>query len=340
MELHAPPAAYAPSLQCPHCPRKFRNGSGLTQHINALHHELTPPPDTEEHDEDSSFSYVRHTVFTGTHFNNDLSHSVVISNLVAKPCNEHGNELPAHAPAAPDPTLQNNNSWYPFEDRKAFDFAHYHFVEVETSKMKIVKALDHWAAAQLETGRQIPWKNAKEMQSTIDAIQLGDCPWKTCRIRYQGPIPAENPPKWMTQTYELCMRNSKTLLHQQIRTPDFNGKIHYAPYMQFNSAGDQIWSNLMSSDYVWDQAVRTLIFPISVSHWLKQKIIASETPTAQGAMLIPIVMGSDKTTVSVATGHQQYHPVYMSPGGITNIARRAHGNGVLPVAFLPIPKGK
>jgi hypothetical protein len=32
-----------------------------------------------------------------------------------------------------------------------------------------------------------------------------------------------------------------------------------------------------------------------------------------GAMFVPVVASSDKTTVSVATGHQEYHPVYMSP---------------------------
>ena len=55
-------------------------------------------------------------------------------------------------------------------------------------------------------------------------------------------------------------------------------------------------------------------------------------------MFVPVIAGSDKTTVSVATGHQEYHPVYISPGNISNTARRGHGNGVLPVAFLPIPK--
>jgi hypothetical protein len=56
-------------------------------------------------------------------------------------------------------------------------------------------------------------------------------------------------------------------------------------------------------------------------------------------MFVPVIGGSDKTTVSVATGHQEYHPVYASPGNLSNIARRSHGKGVLPVAFLPIPKG-
>ena len=57
-----------------------------------------------------------------------------------------------------------------------------------------------------------------------------------------------------------------------------------------------------------------------------------------GAMLVPVISGSDKTTVSVATGHQEYHPVYASAGNISNTARRGHGNAVLSVAFLPIPK--
>lgn len=74
-------------------------------------------------------------------------------------------------------------------------------------------------------------------------------------VRYQGPIPAQNPPKWMTETYELCARNSRTLLHQQLRTPDFKDQIHYSPYMQFNTSGERVWSNLMSADWAWSEAV-------------------------------------------------------------------------------------
>jgi hypothetical protein len=55
-------------------------------------------------------------------------------------------------------------------------------------------------------------------------------------------------------------------------------------------------------------------------------------------MLVPIIVGSDKTTVSVATGHQEFHPVYIGAGNITNTMRRSHVFGVEPVALLPIPK--
>jgi len=68
-------------------------------------------------------------------------------------------------------------------------------------------------------------------------------------------------------------------------------------------------------------------------------LIAAD-PSTHGAMFVPVIAGSDKTAVSVATGHQEYHPVYMSPGNLSNVARRAHGNAFLPVAFLPIPKSE
>lgn len=75
-----------------------------------------------------------------------------------------------------------------------------------------------------------------------------------------------------------------------------------------------------------------------VSDCCAQDQIAKD-PNTHGAMFLPLIMGSDKTTVSVATGNQEFHPFYGSPGVISGIARRSHGSGVLPYSMLPIPKG-
>lgn len=56
-------------------------------------------------------------------------------------------------------------------------------------------------------------------------------------------------------------------------------------------------------------------------------------------MYCPIVIGSDKTTVSVATGQLEYYPLYFSLGNLRNNVRRGHRNGVVPIGFLAIPKG-
>lgn len=57
-----------------------------------------------------------------------------------------------------------------------------------------------------------------------------------------------------------------------------------------------------------------------------------------GSVFCPVILGSDKTTVSVATGHNEYWPVYLSIGNIRNSLRRAHRNGVVLLGFLAIPK--
>lgn len=56
-------------------------------------------------------------------------------------------------------------------------------------------------------------------------------------------------------------------------------------------------------------------------------------------MFVPVILGSDKTTVSVATGQNDFHPIYISIGNVQNHIRRAHKNALVLLGFLPIPKG-
>ena len=59
-----------------------------------------------------------------------------------------------------------------------------------------------------------------------------------------------------------------------------------------------------------------------------------------GSMFIPIILGSDKTTTSVATGQHEYHPIYLSVGNVRNHVRRAHKDALVLIGSLPIPKCK
>jgi hypothetical protein len=56
-------------------------------------------------------------------------------------------------------------------------------------------------------------------------------------------------------------------------------------------------------------------------------------------MLVLVILGADKTTVTAATGNQEFHPVYVSIGNVHNTVRRGHRDAVVPLAFLSIPKG-
>ena len=57
-------------------------------------------------------------------------------------------------------------------------------------------------------------------------------------------------------------------------------------------------------------------------------------------MYVAGILGSDKTTVSVAMGDVEYHPFYLSPSNLHNTAHRGHHQGVIPIGFFAIPKSK
>jgi hypothetical protein len=70
-----------------------------------------------------------------------------------------------------------------------------------------------------------------------------------------------------------------------------------------------------------------------------QDLIAQD-PSTHGSMFIPIILGSNKTTVSVATGQNDFHPIYLSIGNFQNHIWRTHKNALVLIGFLPIPKGE
>ncbi|KIK35056.1 hypothetical protein CY34DRAFT_17283 [Suillus luteus UH-Slu-Lm8-n1] len=86
---------------------------------------------------------------------------------------------------------------------------------------------------------------------------------------------------------------------------------------------DQTFNDFMSGDWAWDQA----------------DLIATD-PETHGSMFVPVILGSDKTMVSVATGNNEYYPLYASIGNVHNNVWRAHREALTIVGFLAIPKSK
>ncbi|KAF8815870.1 hypothetical protein BYT27DRAFT_7248786 [Phlegmacium glaucopus] len=69
--------------------------------------------------------------------------------------------------------------------------------------------------------------------------------------------------------------------------PDFAGEFNVIPYIDLDKAGQRRWNEFMSGNFSWRHA--TDIYEVD--------------ETTEGAMYCPIILGADKTTVSVATGH-------------------------------------
>ncbi|KAH9014753.1 hypothetical protein EDB85DRAFT_2076425 [Lactarius pseudohatsudake] len=299
------------SYTCSFCEGNFHSQGGLTKHVNLKHSKNSTLTGMAEALQ--SHTFIRHP------------------HLSARPCSSDGTFLRDPVPQLPTPELfkscHDGDPWFPFGGRVEYEWAHYHYVHLQSSADNIQRGLDLWRATVMryqtdhDSCNGVPWRSAAEMYGTIDSISAGGVAWTTYQLSYSGPQPTGTLPRWMQDTYELNVRNVLSVFEEQLASKEFEGKFEYTPYEEYDKKGSHIYSNLMSGNWAFREADTI-----------------SQDKKTHGSMFVPIIAGSDKTTVSVATGHQEYHPVYVSLGNIVNTARRGHGNGVVPIAFLPIPK--
>lgn len=262
--LKASLASLLRSYKCmsPGCKKVCRNARGLKQHMNAIH------PNLSSDESDNEAQAKQSTRDTHPFLNGDSFHSsqcVPVDSLLpyeGVPVDIGGVPLPEQARPPTWKELDQSNPWSPFDDRLGFEFCHHHYADAQSSASKVNKALDFWVAAKIQALKtsdcehiNAEWDSAKKMYETIDKIQLGSSPFSTVKIRYSGPRP-DNPPSWMNQEYELCYRDTRKVLHDQLATADFASDFDPAPYRQYQANGERVWSNLMSGEWAWDQAVR------------------------------------------------------------------------------------
>lgn len=74
------------------------------------------------------------------------------------------------------------------------------------------------------------------------------------------------------------------------------------------------------------------------THTTDQQNIISDDPDMHGSIFVSIILGSNKTTISVTTCNNEYYPVYLSIRNVQNSMWHGHYNVVILIGFLAIPK--
>jgi len=250
------------------------------------------------------------------------------------PCDADGHNLEPGTPPQ-DHSDSSQPNWFPFTSQVQFETADFLFKKAEMSQADTDILMRLWAATTSDD--RTPFLNHQEMLTTIDAINLGDIPWQSFSAKYSGKTPPGNPPDWMLKEYTVYFRDSLSVVRSMISNPDFKGQFDYAPYREFED-GKRRWTDVMSGDWVWNQAVWFIFVFVMFTDSSNCQDIISEDPDTHGSMVVPLLLGSDKTLASNATGQNEFHPLYFSPGNVKNSVRRAHCNALVPIGFLAIPK--
>ncbi|KAG2745356.1 hypothetical protein P692DRAFT_201841294 [Suillus brevipes Sb2] len=303
----------APAPPCSPSPERHNEDDALHLDENGPGDEFMPDPDIENGPGDGFMPDPDTCVQLGPLFRTFHPH------LTGLKCNINGDFIDQNSP----PPLRTDalpTDWAPYESRVAFETAEFLFTRNQMSAGQIDTLLDLWAATLIQYDDSPPFASHRDLYDTIDSTPLGDVAWESFSMSYKGVKPAENVPPWMKATYEVWFRDPRLLIHNILANPDFDGEIEYTPYRDYDDNNQRCFKKNFSGDWAWMHA---------------DKI--AEDPEMHGSTFVPLIVGSDKTTVSVATGHTEYHPLYLLIGNVFNSVRRAHRNSLVLVGFLAIP---
>ncbi|KAG2091332.1 uncharacterized protein F5147DRAFT_823151 [Suillus discolor] len=244
-----------------------------------------------------------------------------MSAITGRPCDVNGVFLPPGAPPPPPENLAPDD-WTPFRNRTEFETAEFLYKHNQMPAGQIDRLLDLWASTLTKHNDNPPFADHHDLYHVIDSSPFGDVPWQRFMVAYDGERLADEDKPWMDSEYEVWFRDPREVAHNMLTNSTYTNEIDYCPYREYSTEGNKRqWKDFMSGDWVWNQADEI-----------------AKDPSTLGSTFVPVILGSDKTTVSVGTGNNEYYPLYASIGNIHNNVRRAHRDGVAVIGFLAMPK--
>lgn len=151
-----------------------------------------------------------------------------------------------------------NDDWSPFENGLTFQLADFLYRDEQMSGANLDHLFALWAQRD-QDGQGSPFTNHKQMYSQIDAIEQGYAPWQCMETRYNGVVDDASP-IWKTRTYEVWHRNPNDILRNLLDNPDFHDAFDATPLQLFGPDDRRHWTDFMTGNYAWRQAVSIFSF--------------------------------------------------------------------------------
>ena len=151
---------------------------------------------------------------------------------------------------------------------KVMDFL-FHCNQMSTGNINLITGL--WDTSLVAYNDSPPFKNAKAIYNTINSMPLGNIPWQSFTLNFNG-TPPENlgsnnkSPPWMTANYDIWFHDPHLLIQEMIANPEFKGQFDFTPYQEYSMDGQHRFQDFMSGDWAWKQAVSVSQIKRCIAH--------------------------------------------------------------------------
>ena len=179
----------------------------------------------------------------------------------------HGAPLPPGCPPSPRERNTDADDWTPYTSREQFELAELLYTKTQMSAGNIDHLMKIWSAHGAERGVKPPFLDHKYLYDTIDATEIGDVPWQSFDLSYDGEIPQQpDVPAWMTAKHTVWFRDPRLLVHNNILSnPDFKGTFDTSPYQEYDAKDSHRYHDFVSGNWAWRHAVILFIMHVLIS---------------------------------------------------------------------------